>query len=417
MKRNLFLTILLLLCVVSVATARERITLKNGNVYEGYVSKSYVNGKIFFRAEKSVVNISDLSKINISINTYSLDELDSKWSEWVEANQIYLTVSNGKKSLNLSNIVGDKNICDVFILEQGENFLKYISFTEELVIFEGSEISSIESSPRSCLSLSGVNTEIQIKDSLAFTGEIVCKTADAIKLLTIDRSIKVLPYEKISKISKYRVNEHLPIIKQVPKLDFILLKNSNSVTGVITLETFDKNKEMEYLLVETGVGEHIHIKKSDIDYIEKLDNKDYVDIKDVEICPGEMLICNSLCDTIPLSYINDYFVINDTINPLSIDYDEFGARVNIILKDDASADSFKLLEVGRKSIETTVKRKKIVVQELLAFTYKDIVENSIKESDSFLSVNGNIHKTYKLKKGQYVFFNIENKKCYYFTLE
>jgi hypothetical protein len=416
MKRKVFITMLLLLCVLQSAMPIERITLKNGNVYEGYTYKSYVNGKIFFKAEKSIVNINDISKIDVTVNSRSLDELNDKWREWAESNPLYVVVSNGKRSLNLSNINGATNLYDVFILEQGEKSLKYLTYSDEIVIFESSSISAIETTPRSYYSLSGINAEVQIRDSLAFTGEIICKTANAIKLLTLDKSVKVLPYEKITKISKHRVNENLSIAKQVSKLDFVVLKNATSVTGVITLETFNKDKELEYLLVETKNGEHIHIKKSEIDYLEKIDNKEYVDIKDVDIEPGKMMICNTLCDTIQVSELNDYFVINDTVAPFVIDYAKYKDGINVIMKNSDLTDDFKLVKVERKPVEI-ISNKKRTTQEMLAFTYKDIVESRIKESESLVSVNGNLHRTYKLQVGSYVIFNTENKKCYYIVLE
>ena len=136
MKRKVFITMLLLLCVLQSAMPIERITLKNGNVYEGYTYKSYVNGKIFFKAEKSIVNINDISKIDVTVNNRSLDELNDKWREWAESNPLYVVVSNGKRSLNLSNINGATNLYDVFILEQGEKSLKYLTYSDEIVIFE-----------------------------------------------------------------------------------------------------------------------------------------------------------------------------------------------------------------------------------------------------------------------------------------
>ena len=418
MKRNIFSIILLLLCthIAMAMPIEQRITLKNGNVYEGYVYKSYVNGKIYFNAEKSIVNISDISKINITVNSRSLDELNDKWAKWAEENPMYVTVSNGKRSINFSNIVGNENAYNVFILERGEKSLKYLSFKNEAIVFDNSQISTVETFPRSYLDLSGVNVEVQIKDSIALKGEIVCKTDKAVKLLTPSRLVEIIPFEKISKISKYRVNENLSIIQQVPRLDLIVLKNATSVTGLITLETYNKNKEQEYLLVETKAGEHIHVKKSEVDYVEKTENSDFVNIKDVEINDGDILICGNLCDTIPLELKDDLFIINDTLVPMEIDYAEFNHQVNVIMKQNDSADNFKLLKVSKKTIEK-IKLWKTEVFEACAFTYKDIVEKSVKEDGAFISVNGNVHKRYKLETGSYVLFNTQNKKCYYIKLK
>ena len=418
MRRNIFSIILLLLCthIAMAMPMEQRITLKNGNVYEGYVYKSYVNGKIYFNAEKSIVNISDISKINITVNSRSLDELNDKWAEWAEENPMYVTVSNGKRSINFSNIVGNETVYNVFILERGEKSLKYLSFNDEAVILDNSQISAIETFPRSYLDLSGVNVEVQIKDSISVKGEIVCKTDKAVKILTLNRSVEVIPFEKISKISKYRVNENLSIVQQVPRLDFIVLKNATSVTGLIILETFNKNKEQEYLLVETKNGEHVHVKKADIDYVEKIENSDFVNIKDVEINDGDMMICGNLCDTIHLEVNGDFFIINDTIVPMVIDCSGADKIVDVIMKQNDSVDNLKLLKVERRRIEKS-KLWKTEVLDANMFTYRDIVEKSVKENGTFMSVNGNVHKSYKLEAGSYVIFNTQDKKCYYIMLK
>lgn len=417
MKRNIFSLILLLLCThIAMAMPTERITLKNGNVYEGYVYKSYINGKIHFNAEKSIVNISDISKVTITENSCSLDELNDRWAEWAEANPMYVTVSKGKKSINFSNIVGSVNAYNVFILERGENSLKYLSFKDEAVVFDNSQISTVETFPRSYLYLSGVNVEVQIKDSISVKGEIVCKSDKTIKLLTQKKSVEIIPFEKISKISKYRVNENLSIIEQVSRLDQIVLKNEDKVTGLITLETYNKNKEQEYLLVETKAGEHVHVKKTDIDYVEKIENSDYINIKDVEINDGEVMICGNLCDTVPLMENNNLFIISDTIAPLTLDYGDFKDGIDVVMKQSVSTENFKLLKVEKKTIER-VKLWKSEMGKAFVFTYKDIVEKSVKEDNSFTSDNGNIHKRYKLKAGTYVIFNTQNKMCYYIRLK
>ena len=418
MKRNIISIILLLLCthIAMAMPIEQRVTLKNGNVYEGHVYKSYVNGKIYFNANKSIVNISDISKINITVSNRSLDELNDKWAKWAEENPMYVTIFNGKRSVNFSNIVGNENAYNVFILERSEKSLKYLSFKEEAIVFDNSQICTVETFPRSYMDLSGVNVEVQIKDSIALKGEIICKTDKAVKLLTPSRAVEIIPFEKISKISKYRVNENLSIIQQVPRLDLIVLKNATSVTGLITLETYNKNKEQEYMLVETKAGEHIHVKKIDIDYVEKIENSEFVNIKDVEIKDGDIMICGNLCDTIPLEVKDDFFIINDTIVPMEIELAEFNNQIDVIMKQNDSVDNFKLLKVERKTFENN-KFWKVEILEALAFTYKDIVEKSVKVDGSFISVNGNVHRKYNLKAGSYVLFNTQNKICYYIKLK
>jgi hypothetical protein len=202
----------------------------------------------------------------------------------------------------------------------------------------------------------------------------------------------------------------------VSRLDQIVLKNEDKVTGLITLETYNKNKEQEYLLVETKAGEHIHVKKTDIDYVEKIENSDYINIKDVEINDGEVMICGNLCDTVPLMENNNLFIISDTIAPLALDYGKFKDGIDVVMKQSDSTENFKLLKVEKKTIER-VKLWKSEMGNAFVFTYKDIVEKSVKEDNSFTSDNGNIHKRYKLKAGTYVIFNTQNKMCYYIRLK
>lgn len=417
MRHSRFLTSLLLLCVccMAIATPLERITLNNGSIYEGYTIENK-GENIKFVAEKSIVHIKKTSNVTISNKLYALEKLAPEWKSWVEENPIYAVFHNGEKSLCLSRIstVDSK---EVFLLEEGDNYLKYLSFESKEVSLNHAEISTIEIFPRTFIDLSGIDVEVQLKDSVAIFGQIVCKTGTSIKLLTDDKITKSIPYDKVTKITRHRLNDGLSIMEQTPFLDKLLLKNNKEVEGLITVETH--NNDNDYMLVETLEGDLVHVNKSDIVSIGRIINDNYVSLKDVEIPDSAVMIDGVLCDKIDLEIQGDVFVVNDSIAPIIVgDNDsEEGAEVCIVMSDSKQNADFKVVKVQKKTVEREISRRKKEKVEVLEFTYKDIVDSSINEDTSLLSPLGNMHRTYILTKGLYVLFNAKTKDCYYITVE
>ena len=425
MKNHIGLyAMLMLLCLVSsIATASpfERIHLKDGSTYEGYIMKQVPGKNMTVHVEMEVVNFTD-SGNNISVNNrrYKMSELNANWINWADEHPEFIEYVDGEKYMLLSDLSGSGLYCTkVKVLERGRFFVKYISFPNKDKTFDIKDVQTIEKITRSQLTLSGIDEEIELRDSIFVKGQMIFQNLGKdVRVLTKDGIIEILPIDKIAKISKFPLNNKQDIFSQAQYLDVVEF-DKRSITGIIIVQNYPQKSKDRYLLLHTANGETIHINNDKVQSIGKVLNDKYVPLQDMIIADNKLYIDSIACDTVQFSKVDDVFVFEKDIKPIMLDGASASKGVKIVMKNTASARKMQMISLSKKEI--VIEKKTLfadeVVEKLYGFSYQDIVEAVIAPIDTFDTPSNNLHQVYKLFPGRYAFYDTNNKLCYYIQVK
>ena len=135
MKRIIFSIIACaFICCLDSAAQNETITLKDGTLIKGYISKQdLIEGKveISFCELTTNVKVSDvLNEVNFK---REYDELSDAWKVWAVANN-KLVKEGEKKTLRMTSmVIPGHNKNDYVILERGTKYLKCFTISEGVI--------------------------------------------------------------------------------------------------------------------------------------------------------------------------------------------------------------------------------------------------------------------------------------------
>lgn len=375
MKRAIFLAIMLMSLILgsSANLKVERIILKNGNQYEGYISSQYIGNEIMFHAIHTKVTIT-IKKDSVFTPLKKTEEnLDQAWVLWANENNKFVT-ENGKKHLPLYRITekGKKDLT-VFIteesIEKNNKTITYESCDPVSVSIKYNDINLIETFERPANAVTGTTDVITLNNGTTLNGQIVCKKPGKQLSILLDNGTKKnIPFEDVKSTERIKLCESYSLIEQTDFIDVVVSKLDDSRTEGVIVENNGTQ-----LVVETRNG----MKKTyNIDIINRLERvENHERIKDIalsNISQGQIAINGTKVNP---------------MNAMSLPFSIKNAQpVNIHLVDnqlciDVNTDD----NMGRLKLFRTVSDKNKI-------EYKEIVKNEI-EPIRAISI-GNIIRRY-----------------------
>lgn len=409
---------LLLLSGFSLFSQNQTITLKDGTVYEGYISRqNYTtgNGEIAYSRMTKTIPVEDVQ--GRRTEKRALAGLSREWQDWAAENNKIETVGKDKYLSLTTMTVSNQPSRDYYVLVSGAKYITVFTISEGTESCKMSDIRSITKPERDNTLLTDLDDIVQT-DNATYTGLILEQIPGT--SFTVwnksDRTVHQIDYSEVRSVGKGRFNQDYSIWQQTPYLERIQLRNRSTGVGLVVENGF--GKDVNFLFAErNGDGtETRQYRYSDIVSIERQRNPDYSPLYDIVLSEGESRINRDSTlyrvETIELLNADStkFFVINpakmDLVAQVSsgdvvIETNTPGISDIYIAKAKVLKDAPVSLIAPKDNSQTDNARKRRgrgepeETQDLFGFTYMTLFESTI-DAQVETSINGTTKISFSL---------------------
>ncbi len=424
---------------ISLFSQNQTITLKDGTVYEGYISKQdYTTGQGDISYSRMTKTIPSEDVQGMRTEKREFGSLPKEWQDWaMENNKVETNGDNRFVSLTNMTVKGQANR-DYYILVTGAKYLTAFTISDGIMPCKMSEIASIRKPERANTLLIDIDDIVQT-DNATYTG-IILEQIPGVSF-TIwnksDHSVHRVDYADVRSVGKSRFNQDYSIWDQTPYLERVSLKNGTTGTGLVIENSF--GDDMNILFAEkNGTGmDTRQYKYGDVVYIQRFRNPDYTPLFDVVLREGESRINRDSAllriETIQLkSKDSGKFIV---IDPEKMEHVAKVKRENVFIETNipevsdiyiAKALLLKDIPVSllhskdKKDEQPSEKKSKIIKKkdkaektiDLYGYTYATLFESEI-EAESVTSINGTTKISFTLPEpGVYFVYLRKNGTCW-----
>lgn len=424
---------------ISLFSQIQTITLKDGTVYEGYISKQdYTTGQGDISYSRMTKTIPSEDVQGMRTEKREFGSLPKEWQDWaMENNKVETNGDNRFVSLTNMTVKGQANR-DYYILVTGAKYLTAFTISDGIMPCKMSEIASIRKPERANTLLIDIDDIVQT-DNATYTG-IILEQIPGVSF-TIwnksDHSVHRVDYADVRSVGKSRFNQDYSIWDQTPYLERVSLKNGTTGTGLVIENSF--GDDMNILFAEkNGTGmDTRQYKYGDVVYIQRFRNPDYTPLFDVVLREGESRINRDSAllriETIQLkSKDSGKFIV---IDPEKMEHVAKVKRENVFIETNipevsdiyiAKALLLKDIPVSllhskdKKDEQPSEKKSKIIKKkdkaektiDLYGYTYATFFESEI-EAESVTSINGTTKISFTLPEpGVYFVYLRKNGTCW-----
>lgn len=421
------------------------ITMKDGTVYEGFISfQDYKTGagRITYSRMTKTVPVGDIQ--TRSSERKPLISLSEQWQRWAEENNKVEYEGKDKKYLTISRIsIKGQPVREYYILVSGTKYYTLFTISEGTDECMLDNVVSICKPERVNTLLTDVDDVIQT-DGATYTGVILEQVNG--KTFTIwnksDRSVHNIDYAEVRSIGKSRFNENYSLWKQTPYLDRVTLTNKVTGKGLIIENGF--GEDINILFAEKS-GEGMEVRQfnyDDILAVEKFLNPDYLALYDIVLAEGESRINR---DSVLVFSDIKKLTKRDSTKVFYIDPEKLGsiAKVNdksVVIETNLAdisdiyiAKAMDLINVPKKvlspakEVPQDVDRRKnrrrpkdieiVETVDLLTFTYESLFLSNVDYS-SETSINGTTKISFDLPEpGTWFVYLRKIDKCWTIQLQ
>lgn len=259
----------------------EKVVLKNGSVLEGYLAEQRPGKNFAVQSTEAVIFANEDSLRNVSHQVCNISDLSSAWQGWIEDNH----VSDGQ-TITLSTLeFKNSTISNVFIQERGIT-VKYVDLNERRYVFPWNQLAMTSKKLRDKNQRSGIVDELVMTDGRHFEGQVTDQTpGKGIKIILSDGMVQSFNYSDIAQIISKPYNDKLTLWQQCQLLDEVILKDGETVQGLITSRNIGKDYTF---LLHSGQNRIVNAK--DVAIFRKLKNDEYKSTPERELADGEIVI-------------------------------------------------------------------------------------------------------------------------------
>ena len=277
---------------ISLFSQNQTITLKDGTVFEGYIStQDYTNGQ-------GEISYSRMTKTFLAEDVQgkrtekkAFGDLPKEWQDWaIENNKVETNGDNRYVSLTNMTVKGQSSR-DYYILVTGAKYLTAFTISDGIEPCKMSEIASIRKPERANTLRINIDDIVQ-KDNATYTG-VILEQIPGVSFTVwnkSDHSVHRVDYADVRSVGKGRFNKDYSIWDQTPYLERVNLKNGTTGIGLVIENSF--GDDITILFAEkNGDGmDSRQYKYSDIISITRYLNPDYTPIYDIVLREGESRI-------------------------------------------------------------------------------------------------------------------------------
>ena len=424
---------------ISLFSQNQTITLKDGTVFEGYISKQdYTNGQgeIYYSRMTKTFLSEDVQGMRTEKREF--ERLSKEWQNWAIENNKVETIGNNRY-VSLTNMtVKGQSSRDYYILVTGAKYLTAFTISDGIEPCKMSEIASIRKPERANTLLIDIDDIVQT-DNATYTG-VILEQIPGVSFTVwnkSDHSVHRVDYADVRSVGKSRFNKDYSIWDQTPYLERVNLKNGTTGIGLVIENSFEDDITILFAEKNGDGMDSRQYKYSDIISITRYRNPDYTPIYDIVLREGESRINRDstlfTIETIQLMSKDSgkFFVID----PAKMEHVAKVKRENVVIETntlDASGiyiakalllkhipmsqilpkDNKGVQPAEKKSIFSKKKKEPEKTVNLYGYTYTTLFESDI-EAKSVTSINGTTKISFTLPEpGIYFVYLRKDGTCW-----
>ena len=279
--KTIILTCFFSLALEANAQNTEKVILKNGSVFEGYLAEQRPGVSFTVHSEEAVVLASEDSLQSVDQQVYTMSELSPRWRTWIELNHPSSTGSVALATLIFKNSV----VTDVYVVERGVT-IKYVDLNVRDYVLPWNMLAMTSKKLRERNQRSGIVDELVMNDGTRYEGQVTDQTpGKGIKIILSDGMVQSFNYADIAQINSKPYSDKLSLWDQSQLLDEVVLKNGETVKGLITSRTIGKDYSFMF-----QNGRKRNVLAQDVAVFRKYRNDEYKSAPERELASGEVLI-------------------------------------------------------------------------------------------------------------------------------
>lgn len=423
---------------ISLFSQNQTITLKDGTVYEGYISnQDYTSGQgkiSYFRMTKTFLSDDIQGK---RTEKKEFGNLSKEWQDWAIENNKVETVGKDR-FVSLTNMTVKGQSRDYYILVNGAKYLTAFTISEGTEPCKMSDIASIRKPERDNTLLTDIDDIVQT-DNATYTG-IILEQIPGVSFTVwnkSDHTVHRVDYADVRSVGKSRFNKDYSIWDQTPYLDRINLKNMTTENGLVIENGFGHDADVLFAEKNGNGMDTRQYKYEDIVSIERSRNPEYTPIYDIVMNEGESRINR---DSTLLKVETIQLMSKDSSKFFVIDPEKMGLVAKVNTKDVfietntpgisdiyiAKALLLKNMPVSmlpskdKKDVQPSEKKLKVNKKkdkaektiDLYGYTYTSLFESEI-DAESITSINGTTKISFTLPEpGLYFIYLRRNGTCW-----
>lgn len=418
-SRTLFLLcVLMQISVLSISAQNERIIMKDGTIYNGFVSHQRFGGNAGIE-----ITYSDFTK-QFKVEEIESEEqyrkgeseLSSEWQAWAETNNKYVN-AGGEKYLPLSRLklpqIGTVECC---VLERGTKFMKVFAIHAGVTQTTSSSIRCIIKEKRNPLLLTDMNDVIKTEVD-SYEGVLLEQyPGEQLKIWnSYNNSIIVVNNHEVKAKGRVKFNPDYSIWEQTKYLEQLELASNVTTEKGILIESGSDNVNVIFMTQKDGRDVTRQYSYRDVKGIKRTVNPNYKSIYDVILERGESRINRD--SVITYANIKEY----QYAGPFKMYYldpvlDSTIVKVNTPdVTIETNMESISDVYVF-KAIPRSAHSGKEVTQ-LLTYTNEDLFASNI-EVEHSVSINGTQKLLFTVPEPGIYFVYMRNvNKCWVFEAD
>lgn len=404
-----------LLC--TTAAMADQITMKDGSIYEGYVSQQCLgrdSSVITFSRCIKTFPVSDISG-GMDAVMYEVSELSPQMLEWAESNNKLETYGK-KKFLPVTRMnINGFPANEFYILEHGTKYIKCFCIADGVAFVKSSEIHCIQKQMRNSTLLTDVDDIVKTEDK-TFSGVILEQYPG--KQMKIwnkkDNHIHVMNYNELKSVGKDRFNPDYPIWSQAKYLEKITTTKGESKFGLIMENGLDGNFNLIFATPDGDSYTTMQYSYKDVVSVSRMQNPDYKPLYDIILQPGESRINRD--NPIAFAKVQQY----QYTGPFQMYYvtpqDTVGMQhvrdrhVTIETNTDDIRDIY-IFKATEREGKSPASKDPVM---MLTYTYEDLFQSNI-DYDFSISINGTSKIAFDVPEpGHYFVYLRKINKCWLF---
>lgn len=423
---------------ISLFSQNQTITLKDGTVYEGYISnQDYTSGQgkiSYFRMTKTFLSDDIQGK---RTEKKEFGNLSKEWQDWAIENNKVETVGKDR-FVSLTNMTVKGQSRDYYILVNGAKYLTAFTISEGTEPCKMSDIASIRKPERDNTLLTDIDDIVQT-DNATYTG-IILEQIPGVSFTVwnkSDHTVHRVDYADVRSVGKSRFNKDYSIWDQTPYLDRINLKNMTTENGLVIENGFGHDADVLFAEKNGNGMDTRQYKYEDIVSIERSRNPEYTPIYDIVMNEGESRINR---DSTLLKVETIQLMSKDSGKFFVIDPEKMGLVAKVNTKDVfietntpgisdiyiAKALLLKNMPVSmlpskdKQDVQPSEEKPKLNKKkdkaektiDLFGYTYTSLFESEI-DAESITSINGTTKISFTLPEpGLYFIYLRRNGTCW-----
>ena len=331
--RHLILPLLLLLSWQNLhSQSIDIITTKNGDSYEGYISRQIPGKELTVFSFKSIITVSRHDVDLARKHKVMLGDLSPEYQmvfpgleddAYVDIADVTIERSNGKLLTFKSSA----------ILEEGED-VKFASFSRYPFDLKWSEIWMSEKVPYDLKENQGFIDKIILQDAKIIEGQFLGQNLSTgiLKFKSEEGSVMSFRKSEVQAIRFESRNPDVDVWTQLPYCDKVICEDGSTICGFIQSKVFGK-----YITILNHTnGESTNVRISDIVSYEKYPNVNYEKPKEnvIEEELADLYLNGISYPTTKLHRKHSFFIVGTCVDSL-----RFVSRVNnnVVIKYKANA--------------------------------------------------------------------------------